>query len=36
MTIYQVLCLIGVPTMIMAVFKYLFSKIKHNTEDSKA
>lgn len=36
MTIYQVLCLIGVPTLILAVFKYLWSQIKHNTEDSKA
>lgn len=31
MTIYQVLCLIGVPTLILAVFKYLWSQIKHNT-----
>ena len=36
MTIYQVLCLIGVPALILAVFKYLWSQIKHNTEDSKA
>ena len=36
MTIYQVLCLIGVPTLILAVFKYLWSQIKHNTEDSNA
>lgn len=36
MTIYQVLCLIGVPTLILVVFKYLWSQIKHNTEDSKA
>lgn len=36
MTIYQVLCLIGVPTLILAVFKYLWGQIKHNTEDSKA
>ena len=33
MTIYQVLCLIGVPALILAVFKYLWSQIKHNTED---
>ena len=36
MMIYQVLCLIGVPALILAVFKYLWSQIKHNTEDSKA
>ena len=36
MTIYQVLCLIGVPALILAVFKYLWSQIKYNTEDSKA
>ena len=29
MTIYQVLCLIGVPALILAVFKYLWSQIKH-------
>ena len=32
MTIYQVLCLIGVPALILAVFKYLWSQIKHNTD----
>ena len=31
MTIYQVLCLIGVPALILPVFKYLCSQIKHNT-----
>ena len=36
MTVYQWLCLLGVPALIGAVFKYLYGQIKHNTEDSKA
>lgn len=36
MTIYQWLCLLGVPTLIGVVFKYLWKQIKQNTEDSKA
>lgn len=36
MTVYQWLCLIGVPALIAGVFKYLHGLIKHNMEDSKA
>lgn len=36
MTIYQVLCLIGIPGLIAAVFKYLYSLIKKNAEDNQA
>lgn len=36
MTVYQWLCLIGVPTLIVAAFKHLHGLIKRNTEDSKA
>ena len=36
MTIYQWLCLIGVPALIAGVFKYLHGLIKRNMEDSKA
>lgn len=36
MTIYQILCLIGVPTLIGFIFRYLYSLIKKNSEDTKA
>ena len=36
MTVYQWLCLLGIPALIAAAFKYLYSQIKHNSEDSKA
>ena len=36
MTVYQWLCLIGVPALIAGVFKYLHGLIKRNMEDSKA
>lgn len=36
MTVYQWLCLLGVPAVIGGFFKYLHTLIKHNSEDSKA
>lgn len=36
MNTYQILCLLGIPTMILAGFKYLLSKIKKNAEDNEA
>ena len=36
MTVYQWLCLLGVPAVIAGIFKYLHTLIKHNSEDSKA
>ena len=36
MTLYQWLCLIGIPTIILGGFKYLHSLIKKNREDYKA
>lgn len=36
MTIYQWLCLLGVPTMIIAVTEYLLRKIQNNQEDTQA
>lgn len=36
MTTYQMLCLIGVPAMIMGMFKYLHSMIKKNARDNAA
>lgn len=36
MTVYQWLCLLGVPAVIAGIFKYLHTLIKRNTEDSKA
>ena len=36
MTVYQWLCLLGVPTVIAGIFKYLHTLIKRNAEDSKA
>ena len=36
MTVYQWLCLLGIPALIAAAFKYLYSQIKHNSEDSNA
>lgn len=36
MTVYQWLCLLGVPAVIGGSFKYLHTLIKHNSEDSKA
>lgn len=36
MTVYQWLCLLGVPAVIARIFKYLHTLIKHNSEDSKA
>lgn len=36
MTLYQGLCLFGVPTLVLAAFKYLHARIKHNAEETKA
>ncbi len=36
MTIYQWLCLFGVPAFIAAAFRYLHTLIKKNNEDTKA
>ena len=36
MTIYQWLCLLGAPTLIAAVFKYLHSLVKKNATDMTA
>lgn len=36
MTVYQWLCLLGVPALIAGVFKYLHALIKRNTDDNKA
>ena len=36
MTVYQWLCLLGVPAVIAGIFKYLHTLIKRNAEDSKA
>ena len=36
MTAYQILCLVGIPTMIMGMFKYLHSMIKKNARDNAA
>lgn len=36
MTVYQWLCLIGIPTLIVGIFKYLHTLIKKNAEDAKA
>ena len=36
MTVYQWLCLLGVPAVIAGIFKCLHTLIKHNSEDSKA
>lgn len=40
MSIYQILCLFGIPsllvTIVVALFKYLFNENKKNREDTKA
>lgn len=36
MTIYQILCLMGVPTIILGGFKYLHSMVKKNAADNMA
>lgn len=36
MNTYQILCLVGAPTMIMGMFKYLHSMIKKNARDNAA
>ena len=36
MTLYQWLCILGIPTIILGMFKYLHSMIKKNAEDNKA
>lgn len=36
MTTYQVLCALGIPTMILGMFKYLHSMVKKNAADNKA
>lgn len=36
MTIYQWFCLLGIPTLIIAIFKYLTTLIKKNKEDTTA
>lgn len=36
MTIYQWLCLLGVPALIGGVFRYLHLQIKENREENKA
>lgn len=35
MTLYQWLCVLGVPTLVLAAYKYLYSKIKMNAEETK-
>ena len=34
MTTYQILCLLGIPAMILGMFKYLHSMIKKNASDN--
>lgn len=36
MTVYQWLCLLGVPTIAIGIFKYLTSLIKKNKDDTVA
>lgn len=36
LTLYQWLCLLGIPGVIAAGFKYLLNQIKKNAEDNKA
>lgn len=36
MTVYQWLCLLGVPTIVIGIFKYLTSLIKKNKDDTVA
>ena len=36
MTVYQWLCLLGVPALIAGGFKYLYSSLKTNTADTEA
>ena len=36
MTTYQILCLLGIPAMILGMFKYLHSMIKKNASDNAA
>ena len=36
MTVYQWLCLLGIPALIAGVFKYLHTLIKRNADDNKA
>ena len=36
MTAYQILCLVGIPSMILGTFKYLHSMIKKNARDNAA
>ncbi len=36
MTVYQWLCLLGVPALIAGGFKYLYSSLKKNTADTEA
>lgn len=36
MTLYQILCLLGVPALIAGVFRYLHVQIKENREENKA
>lgn len=36
MTVYQWVCLLGVPTLILGVFKYLHTLIKKNADDNKS
>lgn len=36
MTIYQWLCLLGVPALIAGAFKYFYSMLKKNTADTAA
>jgi hypothetical protein len=36
MTVYNWLCLLGIPTLVIALVKYLHSVIKKNHEDTKA
>ena len=34
MTVYQWLCLLGIPALIAGVFKYLHTLIKRNADDN--
>lgn len=36
MTLYQVLCLIGIPGVIASIMAYLIAKVKKNQEDTLA
>lgn len=36
MTVYQILCLLGIPTMLLGGFKYLQSGIQKNAADNRA